>query len=152
MGGRLDWVASRKGPPGTCTYRFIMDDGTESICKAAAQSLTKDGLQHHLEFPWDVPIASEPYPEIDSRPSTASSRDGAQVDPRFEQDWEAMRLRWVDSYAFMGLDLSTNQHTIGMDDFFHLVYNCQLLSDQPNGTLPWEEVGSWYQEAAQVKD
>ena len=34
-----------------------------------------------------VPIAPEPYPELDSRPSTASSRDGAQVDPRFEQDW-----------------------------------------------------------------
>jgi len=163
--GQLDWVASRKGPPGNCSFKFVMDDGSEY----------KDGQQNHIEFTWDVPIASEPYPEIDSRPSTASSRDGAQVDPRFEQDWEAMRLRWVesymkvrvkdvltefyailidlfDSYAFMGLDLSTNQHTIGMDDFFHLVYNCSLLSEQPNGTLPWEEVGGWYQEAANVKD
>merc|ERR1711959_147739 len=173
--GQLDWVASRKGPPGTCSFKFIMDDGTESICKAAAQSLTKDGLQHHLEFPWDVPIASEPYPEIDSRPSTASSRDGAQVDPRFEQDWEAMRLRWVesymkvrvkdvltefyailidlfDSYAFMGLDLSTSTHTTGMDDFMHLLLSCGLLAGQPEGSIPWREVCAWFEEAAGVKD
>merc|ERR1711959_68357 len=177
--GQLDWVASRKGPPGTCSFKFIMDDGTESICKAAAQSLTKDGLQHHVEFPWDVPIAAEPYPEIDSRPSTASSRDGAQVDPRFEQDWEAMRLRWVesymkvrvkdvltefyailidlfDSYAFMGLDLSTNTHTTGMDDLLHCLLQSGLMvlppHAQPNASLAWEEVCHWFEDATGIKD
>merc|ERR550534_1921821 len=133
------------------------------------------GDRHHTEFHWDVPIAPEPYPEIDSRPSTASSRDGGQVDPRFEQDWEAMRIRWVepfmkvrikdvltefyailvdlfDSYAFMGLDLAASQQTIGMDDFKHLVLNCGLLHGQPEGTLPWREICAWLEEATSVKD
>jgi len=171
----VDWVGVRKGPPGTCNYKFIMDDGSEAICKASQETLTKDGSHHHTEFVWDVPIAPEPYPEIDSRPSTASSRDGAQVDPRFEQDWEAMRLRWIesfmkvrvkdvltefyailidlfDSYAFMGLDLSASQHTIGMDDWKHLVINCGLLRGQPGASLPWREICTWFEEAAGVKD
>lgn len=71
-------------------------------------------------------------------------------------EFYAILIDLFDSYAFMGLDLSTNQHTIGMDDFFHLIYNCSLLADQPsaqgNGTLPWEEVTSWYEEATNVKD
>jgi len=171
----LDWVASRKGPPGTCTYKFVMNDEKEAVCMADPESMTADKSQHVAEFTWDVPIAPEPYPEIDSRPSTASSRDGAQVDPRFEQDWEAMRLRWVesfmkvrvkdvltefyailidlfDSYAFMGLDLSASQHTIGMDDWKHLVLNCGLLRGQPDGSLPWAEACSWFEEASGVKD
>lgn len=174
-GDGYDWVAARKGPPGTCNYKFIMEDGSESVCKASPETLTKDGSYHHTEFVWDVPIAPEPYPEIDSRPSTASSRDGAQVDPRFEQDWEAMRLRWIesfmkvrvkdvltefyailidlfDSYAFMGLDLSASQHTIGMDDWKHLVINCGLMRGQPAGSLPWREICTWFEEAAGVKD
>mmetsp|Transcript_95409 Transcript_95409/g.273634 ORF Transcript_95409/g.273634 Transcript_95409/m.273634 type:complete len:596 (-) Transcript_95409:122-1909(-) len=172
---QTDWVASRKGPPGTCKYRFVMDDGKEMICKADAETLTGNKQDHLAEFTWDVPIAPEPYPEIDSRPSTASSRDGAQVDPRFEQDWEGMRLRWVesfmkvrvkdvltefyailidlfDSYAFMGLDLSASQHTIGMDDWKHLVLNCGLLRGQPEGCLPWPEACTWFEEASGVKD
>lgn len=173
-----EWFAIFKGPPGTCNFKFIMDeDGTEreAIDKGSPETLTRDGTHHHTEFVWDVPIAPEPYPEIDSRPSTASSRDGAQVDPRFEQDWEAMRLRWIesfmkvrvkdvltefyailidlfDSYAFMGLDLSASQHTIGMDDWKHLVINCELLRGQPNGSMPWREVCSWFEEAAGIKD
>ena len=122
-----------------------------------------------------MPIAPEPYPEIDSRPSTASSRDGAQVDPRFEQDWEALRLKWVesfmkvrvkdvltefyailidlfDSYAFMGLDLSASQHTIGMDDWKHLVINCGLLEGQAEGSLSWSQVCAWFEEAAGIRD
>jgi hypothetical protein len=173
--GNTDWYAIRKGPPGACNYKFIMEDGSEAICKGMPDSLTKDGSHHHTEFVWDVPIAPEPYPEIDSRPSTASSRDGAQVDPRFEQDWEAMRLRWIesfmkvrvkdvltefyailidlfDSYAFMGLDLSASQHTIGMDDWKHLVINCGLLRGQPGASLPWREMCTWFEEAAGVKD
>lgn len=173
--GNVDWVAAKKGPPGTCNYKFIMEDGSEAVCRANPETLTKDGSHHHTEFVWDVPIAPEPYPEIDSRPSTASSRDGAQVDPRFEQDWEAMRLRWIesfmkvrvkdvltefyailidlfDSYAFMGLDLSASQHTIGMDDWKHLVINCGLLKGQKDGTLPWREICTWFEEAAGVKD
>jgi len=177
----LDWVASRKGPPGRCNYIFVMKDdtsgegGSESICKANPETLTPRGTQHQCEFKWDVPIADEPYPEVDSRPSTASSRDGAQADPRFEQDWESMRLKWVesfmkvrvkdvltefyailidlfDSYAFMGMDLSANQHTIGMDDWKHLVINCGLLEGQPEGELSWKEVCGWYEEAAGVRD
>jgi len=171
----IDWVASRKGPPGTCNYKFLMEDGSEAICKGSPETLTRDQTHHHTEFVWDVPIAPEPYPEIDSRPSTASSRDGAQVDPRFEQDWEAMRLRWIesfmkvrvkdvltefyailidlfDSYAFMGLDLSASQHTIGMDDWKHLIINCELLRGQPGGSMPWREVCNWFEEAAGIKD
>jgi len=168
-------VASRKAPPGSCTYRFVMKNDYESICKADPETLTSDGLSHYIEFHWDVPIAPEPYPEIDSRPSTASSRDGAQVDPRFEQDWEALRLKWVesfmkvrvkdvltefyailidlfDSYAFMGLDLSASQHTIGMDDWKHLVINCGLLEGQPEGSLNWQQVCTWFEEAAGIRD
>jgi hypothetical protein len=171
----FDWVASRKGPPGSCTYKFILENDTEVACKASPETLTPNGTQHRCDFTWDVPIAPEPYPEVDSRPSTASSRDGAQVDPRFEQDWEAMRLKWVenfmkvrvkdvltefyailidlfDSYAFMGLDLSASQHTIGMDDWKHLVINCGMLQGQPEGNLPWGELGAWFEEAAGVRD
>ena len=172
---QTDWIASRKAPPGSCTFQFVMENGFESICKADPETLTSDGLAHYVEFHWDVPIAPEPYPEIDSRPSTASSRDGAQVDPRFEQDWEALRLKWVesfmkvrvkdvltefyailidlfDSYAFMGLDLSANQHTIGMDDWKHLVINCGLLDGQPEGSLDWQQVCAWFEEAAGIRD
>lgn len=170
-----DWVASRKGPPGTCIYKFVMENEQEVTCRSDPETLTPNGTQHRCEFFWDVPIAPEPYPEVDSRPSTASSRDGAQVDPRFEEDWEAMRLKWVenfmkirvkdvltefyailidlfDSYAFMGLDLSSSQHTIGMDDWKHLSINCGLIQGQPEGSLPWREVGRWFEEAAGVRD
>lgn len=170
-----DYVATRKGPPGTCNFKFVMSDGSEEVCKAMPETMNKDKTQHMVEFTWDVPIAPEPFPEIDSRPSTASSRDGAQVDPRFDQDWEAMRLRWVesfmkvrikdvltefyailidlfDSYAFMGLDLSASQHTIGMDDWKHLILNCGLLQGQPEGTLTWREASAWFEEAAGVRD
>eukprot|EP00747_Dinoflagellata_sp_TGD_P165208 gnl/TRDRNA2_/TRDRNA2_186200_c0_seq1.p1 gnl/TRDRNA2_/TRDRNA2_186200_c0~~gnl/TRDRNA2_/TRDRNA2_186200_c0_seq1.p1 ORF type:complete len:595 (+),score=119.97 gnl/TRDRNA2_/TRDRNA2_186200_c0_seq1:98-1882(+) len=173
--GQLDWIASKKGPPGACYFKFVMDDGSDSVCKMSPETQTADGAQHYMEFIWDVPVAPEPYPEIDSRPSTASSRDGAQVDPRFEQDWEAMRLRWVesfmkvrmkdvltefyailidlfDSYAFMGLDLSASQHTIGMDDWKHLLLNIGLLSGQPGASLPWYEVCGWFEEASGAKD
>jgi len=172
---QTDWIASRKAPPGSCTFQFVMENGYESICKADPETLTSDGLAHYVEFHWDVPIAPEPYPEIDSRPSTASSRDGAQVDPRFEQDWEALRLKWVesfmkvrvkdvltefyailidlfDSYAFMGLDLSASQHTIGMDDWKHLVINCGLLEGQAEGNLDWQQVCAWFEEAAGLRD
>mmetsp|Transcript_47268 Transcript_47268/g.86801 ORF Transcript_47268/g.86801 Transcript_47268/m.86801 type:complete len:594 (-) Transcript_47268:61-1842(-) len=173
--GQIEWIAWRKGPPGKCTYRFVMEDGSETICKGSADNLTQDGARHHTEFFWDVPIAPEPYPEIDSRPSTASSMDGGQVDPRFEQDWEAMPLRWVesfmkvrvkdvltefyailidlfDSYAFMGLDLSASQHTIGMDDWKHLVINCGLLHGQPGGSVSWREMCTWFEEAQGIRD
>jgi len=171
----LDWVASRRGPPGSCTYIFVTETGAEMVCKASPETLTPRGTQHYTEFVWDVPIADAPDPVIDSRPSTASSRDGAQVDPRFEQDWEAMRLKWVesfmkvrvkdvltefyailidlfDSYAFMGLDLTANQHTIGMDDWKHLVLSCGILVGQPEGNLNWREVCTWFEEAAGVRD
>jgi hypothetical protein len=172
----FDFVASRKGPPGMCSFRFLSEGGEEMVCKAMSETIDeRDKTRHLVQFDWDVPVAPEPNPEIDSRPSTASSRDGAQVDPRFEQDWEAMRLRWVenymkvrvkdvltefyailidlfDSYAFMGLDLSSSQHTIGMDDFMHLVLSCGLSAGQPEGSLPWREICAWYEEAAGVKD
>jgi len=171
----VDWIATKKGPPGSCTYKFVMDNDMESVCKADPETLISDGSAHHVEFTWDVPIAPEPYPEIDSRPSTASSRDGAQVDPRFEQDWESLRLKWVesfmkvrvkdvltefyailidlfDSYAFMGLDLSASQHTIGMDDWKHLIINCGLLEGQPEGSLPWQQCCVWFEEAAGIRD
>mmetsp|Transcript_118524 Transcript_118524/g.335274 ORF Transcript_118524/g.335274 Transcript_118524/m.335274 type:complete len:600 (+) Transcript_118524:185-1984(+) len=171
-----EWVASRKGPPGTCRFLFLMDTGQVEVCKAMPESLTRDGTKHEHVFGWDVPVAPEPFPEIDSRPSTASSRDGAQVDPRFEQDWEAMKLAWVesymkvrvkdvltefyaimidlfDSYAFMGLDLSASQHTIGMDDWKHLILSCGLLDGQPSeGNLPWGEVCSWFEAASGIRD
>lgn len=185
----VEWIASFKAPPGTCNYKFVMEDGSESICKASPETLTRDGSLHHTEFFWDVPIAPDPNPEIDSRPSTASSRDGAQVDPRFEQDWENMRLRWVesfmkvrvkdvltefyailidlfDSYAFMGLDLSATQHTIGMDDWRHLIIGCALFAgqsqqahDNPDSEQPrhheglaWQEACTWFEDAAGIKD
>lgn len=172
---QIEWIASRKGPPGSCTYRWVLTNDVETICKAA-DNLTADKSAHYTEFHWDVPIAPEPYPELDgSRPSTASSQNGAQVDPRFEQDWEQMRLNWVesfmkvrvkdvltefyailidlfDSYAFMGLDLTTAQHTIGFDDWKHLIINCGLLKGQPQGTLRWEECCAWYEEAAGIRD
>eukprot|EP00933_Yihiella_yeosuensis_P019277 TRINITY_DN15634_c0_g2_i1.p1 TRINITY_DN15634_c0_g2~~TRINITY_DN15634_c0_g2_i1.p1 ORF type:complete len:600 (+),score=105.49 TRINITY_DN15634_c0_g2_i1:87-1886(+) len=172
---QVDWIATRKGAPGSCTYKFVMQNDVETVCKADPDTMTADGQAHYTEFTWDVPIAPEPYPEIDSRPSTASSRDGAQVDPRFEQDWEALRLKWVesfmkvrvkdvltefyailidlfDSYAFMGLELSASQHTIGMDDWKHLIINCGLLEGQPEGSLSWDQVGEWFEDAAGVRD
>lgn len=173
--GQFDWVATRKGPPGTCKYVFVMENKDEAVNKASQETLLEDGSAHFASFLWDVPIAPEPYPELDSRPSTASSRDGAQVDPRLEQDWDAMRLKWVeahmkvrikdvltefysllidlfDSYAFMGLDLSASQHTIGMDDWKHLLLNCGLLKGQPEGNLPWSTVCTWFEEAIGVRD
>eukprot|EP00397_Hematodinium_sp_SG-2012_P061927 GEMP01082772.1.p1 GENE.GEMP01082772.1~~GEMP01082772.1.p1 ORF type:complete len:265 (+),score=52.08 GEMP01082772.1:232-1026(+) len=32
--GVVDWVATRKCPPGTCNYKFIMEDGTEMVLRA----------------------------------------------------------------------------------------------------------------------
>ena len=29
--GNVDWVASKKGPPGTCNYKFIMEDGSVTV-------------------------------------------------------------------------------------------------------------------------
>ncbi|CAE8603742.1 unnamed protein product [Polarella glacialis] len=152
-----------------------MANDVEALCKASPETMLADGTSHYTEFTWDVPIAPEPYPEMDSRPSTASSRDGAQVDPRFEQDWESLRLKWVesfmkvrvkdvltefyailidlfDSYAFMGLDLSASQHTIGMDDWKHLLISCGLLEGQPEGGLAWSQVCTWFEDAAGIRD
>eukprot|EP00397_Hematodinium_sp_SG-2012_P030484 GEMP01032290.1.p1 GENE.GEMP01032290.1~~GEMP01032290.1.p1 ORF type:complete len:568 (+),score=120.93 GEMP01032290.1:232-1935(+) len=175
--GVVDWVATRKCPPGTCNYKFIMEDGTEMVCKANPQTLTSDQQQHHEEFLWEVPIADEPNPDVESRPSTASSRDGAQLDPRFEGDWDALRLKWVeahmrsrvkdvvtefyailidlfDSYAFMGLELQNSAHTMGMDDIHHLMLQSGIvcLQDDSKTSIPWDTVCSWYVEASGAKD
>jgi len=176
--GSYEFCAVHKAPPGSCRYIFIMDGpsgGHESICKSNPETLTPRKTHHQLDFTWDLPIADDPYGQDgDSRPSTATSRDGAQVDPNFEQDWDAMRLKSVDSfmkvrlkevltefyailidlfdsYAFMGLDLSATQHTIGMDDWKHLVLNCGLLEGQPDASLSWSEVCSWFEEAAGIR-
>jgi len=166
----FDWVATRKGPPGVCNYVFVLKDGTEVPCKLTPDTLTPRGTMHRKDFQWDVPIASDPYPEVDSRPSTAS-RDGVQ-DPRFEEDWGALQLQWVDqfvkvrlkdvlvefhailvdlfdSYAFMGPECNS---TMGMDDWKHLLINCCLLDGQEGGSLPWTQVCSWFEETAGVKD
>lgn len=171
---RTDWFAVKKFPPGTCVYRFVMPGGLEVPCLASPETLTSDGLGNRSEFIWDVPIVSEPDPEIDSRPSTASSKD-VGVDPRFEKDWEAMQLNWVkdsmkvrvkdvfvefyailidlfDSYAFMGPDVGTSDDTIGMDDWRHLIINCGIMQGQLGGSLLWSQVCLWYESAASTKD
>jgi hypothetical protein len=121
-----------------------------------------------------VPIAASPFPDQDDRPSTASSADGAQSDPRFEQDWNTMALAWVDhrirlrvkdvlvefyailidlfdSYAFMGLDLTSASHTIGLEDIKHLFTQCELLEKQKWG-IPWADVCKWYLKCSEVQD
>jgi len=174
--GVVEWVATRKGPPGSCNYKFIMEDGTEMVCKANVRTLTNDQQQHHEEFHWDVPIAEEPNPEVESRPSTASSREGAQQDPQFESDWEALRLKWLephmrtrvkdvvtefypilidlfDSYSFMGLELHTSSHTMGMDDIYHLMLSAQVLEKEGGvEKITWSLVCIWFAEATSVKD
>lgn len=175
-----EWSASRKGPPGTAEYRWVFEDAVgkmyEGVSKASPETIhPSDPTQHRVEFHWDVPIARLPDPTVDSRPSTASSRDGAQADPRFEQDWETMRLKWLesymkvrikdvltefyailidlfDSYAFMGLDLAASEHTVGMDDWNHLLINCGLMVGQPEGTLEWKDACTWFEEAAGIRD
>jgi len=173
--GSYEIFAVRKAPPGSCQYIFVMEKGNESICKSNPETLTPRKTHHHQDFVWDLPITDDPYAQDgDSRPSTATSRDGAQVDPNFEQDWDAMRLKSVDSfmkvrlkevltefyailidlfdsYAFMGLDLSATQHTIGMDDWKHLILNCGLLEGQPDASLSWSEICSWFEEAAGIR-
>merc|ERR1719327_222779 len=68
-------------------------------------------------------------------------------------EFYAILIDLFDSYAFMGLDLSASQHTIGMDDWKHLLINCGLLKGQaPHGNLPWREVCQWFEDAAGVKD
>jgi hypothetical protein len=175
--GGYSFVASRKFPPGTARFKFLMEDGTPCVSKLLTMGTiqgTGDNAKHEVEFGWDVPIASSPFPDQDSRPSTASSADGAQSDPRFEQDWSAMPLSGVDhrlrmrvrdvlvefyailidlfdSYAFMGLDLSTSSHTIGLDDVKHLFTQCELLERQKYG-IPWSDVCSWYLACSEVQD
>merc|ERR1719174_374318 len=135
---------------------------------------TGDNQRHEVEFGWDVPIAASPFPDQDDRPSTASSADGAQSDPRFEQDWNSMALSWVDhrirlrvkdvlvefyailidlfdSYAFMGLDLTSASHTIGLDDVKHLFTQCDLLDRQRHG-IPWSDVCNWYLKCSEVQN
>lgn len=175
--GVVEWVATRKSPPGSCKYNFIMEDGTEMVCKANSKTLTPDQQTHYEEFVWDVPIADEPNADVDSRPSTASSRDGAQLDPRFEGDWEALKLTWVeqhmktrikdvvtefyailidlfDSYAFMGLELQ-NSHTMGMDDMLHLLLQSDIVcldSKRMETRIAWRTICQWYADASGVKD
>ncbi|CAD7965524.1 unnamed protein product [Amoebophrya sp. A120] len=156
--GNIDWIAIKHAPPGTAKYLFLLEDGSETVCKALPEhTLSGDGSHHIEDFPWEVPIAADPVPDADSRPSTASSVDGAEVDPRFDEDWDSLKLRWIephmklrvkdvlkefysilvdlyDSYAFMGLDLAVEDptaqsaHTIGLDDVTHLLQQAHLLS------------------------
>jgi hypothetical protein len=175
--GGYSFVASKKFPPGTARFYFLMEDGSPTVSKLLTQgTITGNGenARHNLEFTWDVPIAPSPVADHDSRPSTASSADGAQADPRFEQDWSAMPLTWIDhrirmrikdvlvefyailidlfdSYAFMGLDLSTSSHTIGLDDVKHLFTQCELLAGQKHGIL-WSEVCGWYLACSEGQD
>ncbi|CAD7970374.1 unnamed protein product [Amoebophrya sp. A25] len=133
--GNIDWLAIKSAPPGSAKYNFILEDGSETICKGLPDyTLAQDGSHHFEEFPWECPIAADPLPDADSRPSTASSVDGAEVDPRFDEDWDTLKLRWIephmklrvkdvlkefysilvdlyDSYAFMGLDLAVEDPT-----------------------------------------
>lgn len=174
--GVVEWVASLKAPPGSCNYKFIMEDGMETVCKANAGTLTNDQQQHHEDFDWEVPIAEEPNPDVESRPSTASSRDGAQQDPQFETDWEALKLKWMephmrtrikdvvtefypilidlfDSYSFMGLELHTASHTMGMDDILHLMMQCKIVSlEADSEKISWDVVCTWYGDTSGVKD
>ena len=161
--GGIEWVATKRAPPGSANYRFVLEDGTETVCKGLpASTISPDGTHHREDFGWEVPIAHEPYPDMleeeqAGRPSTASSVEGAEIDPRFDEDWDSMKLRWVephmrlrvkdvlkefysilidlyDSYAFMGLDLAVDDpssqggHTIGLDDMQHLLLQANLLS------------------------
>jgi hypothetical protein len=56
-----------------------------------------------------------------------------------------------DSYAFMGLDLSTSSHTIGLDDVKHLFTQCELLAGQKHG-IPWADVCTWYLSCSEGQD
>merc|ERR1719333_1687550 len=39
-----------------------------------------------------------------------------------------------------------------MDDWRHLLINCELLEGQPDGRLPWSLACRWFEEAAGVRD
>lgn len=67
-------------------------------------------------------------------------------------EFYAILVDLFDSYAFMGLDLTASQHTIGMDDWKHLIINCGLLQGQPEGSLPWQKICEWFEESACVQD
>jgi len=67
-------------------------------------------------------------------------------------EFYAILIDLFDSYAFMGLDLTASQHTIGMDDWRHLIVNCGLLRGQPQGSLAWNECCAWFEEAAGIRD
>ena len=72
--GNIEWYASKRAPPGAANYRFVLEDGGETVCRALPPAtLGGDGTYHHEEFPWDCPVADDPYPDVNSRPSTASS-------------------------------------------------------------------------------
>ena len=45
-----------------------MDDGREATCTSIPT--TSDGKSHFSEFGWDCPIAADPNPGDDSRPSS----------------------------------------------------------------------------------
>jgi hypothetical protein len=175
--GGFSFMGTRKFPPGTARFKFFMEDGSPTISKLLKEGTitgTGDNQRHEVEFGWDVPIAASPFPDQDDRPSTASSADGAQSDPRFEQDWNSMALAWVDhrirlrvkdvlvefyailidlfdSYAFMGLDLTSASHTIGLEDIKHLFTQCELLEKQKWG-IPWADVCKWYLKCSEVQD
>jgi len=166
-----DWVAIKRFPPGVCEYVFVKE-GTEMLGLTPKPVEARDGTQcHRLEFKWDCCIAPEPNADDDSRPSTASSLDADKVDPRFEQDWETMTLKWMephmktrvkdvliefyailtdlfDSYAFMGLDLTSAHHTIGMDDLKHLMVQCDLLNSESGVHIAWDQICTWFEEAS----
>ncbi|KAF4668522.1 hypothetical protein FOL47_002984 [Perkinsus chesapeaki] len=126
-GAGYHWDAILRGPPGTAVFKFVLPDGTKVICESLPVIGNEDDEpQNILEFKWDAAVCDEPdMDEIDK--ATSASSGGADKDPRFIEDWEKLKLSWLnteertkvkdvlvefydalidlfDSYAFMGVD------------------------------------------------
>jgi hypothetical protein len=66
-------------------------------------------------------------------------------------EFYAILIDLFDSYAFMGLDLTSASHTIGLEDIKHLFTQCELLEGQKWG-IPWNDVCNWYLKCSEVQN
>ncbi|CEL94694.1 unnamed protein product [Vitrella brassicaformis CCMP3155] len=93
--GQFEWIAVRKSVPGSCTFKFVMEDGKESLSESLPK--TRSAAYNTLEFTWDCPIHKDPTAVCvpDTAEEAADEALEDVVDPLLEVTWQNMRLSWL---------------------------------------------------------
>ncbi|KAF4716128.1 hypothetical protein FOZ62_008235, partial [Perkinsus olseni] len=142
---------------------FVLPNGEKIVCDniPVVGNTEDDQAQNIVHFKWDAPIVEDPDCAFDKVSTVSSGGRAASKDPRFREDWEKLKLTWLegedqanvkdvliefyealidlfDSYAFMGVQAGEGEgSTIGADDFKHLMIQCGLLTGQEGGVIDW---------------